>query len=51
MRGAAGRRIAIGGPYAGRLRALEAELAEALRKTLPDDEAEIERVCAARSPS
>ena len=43
MRGAAGRRIAIGGPYAGQLRALEAELAN-LRKTQPDDDPEIERV-------
>lgn len=43
MRGAAGRRIAIGGPYAGQLRALESELAE-LRKTLPDYDPEIERV-------
>ncbi|MFT3850300.1 MAG: YeaH/YhbH family protein [Propionivibrio sp.] len=43
MRGAAGRRIAIGGPYAGQLRALEAELAD-MRKTLPDDNPEVERV-------
>ncbi len=43
MRGAAGRRIAIGGPYAGQLRALEAELAE-MRKTLPEDDPEITRV-------
>ncbi len=43
MRGAAGRRIAIGGPYAGQLRTLEAELAN-LRKTQPDDDPEIERV-------
>lgn len=43
MRGAAGRRIAIGGPYFAQLRALEEELTE-LRKTLPDDDPEIERV-------
>ena len=43
MRGAAGRRIAIGGPYAGQLRALEAELAE-MRKTLSEDDPEITRV-------
>lgn len=43
MRGAAGRRIAIGGPYAAQLRALDKELAE-LRETLPDDDPEVERV-------
>ena len=43
MRGAAGRRIAIGGPYATQMRALEKELAE-LRETLPDDHPEVERV-------
>ena len=43
MRGAAGRRIAIGGPYAAQLRALEKELAE-LRETLPEDDPEVERV-------
>ncbi len=44
MRGAAGRRIAIGGPYGGLLRALEAELKSLLENPLPEDEAEIERV-------
>jgi uncharacterized sporulation protein YeaH/YhbH (DUF444 family) len=43
MRGAAGRRIAIGGPYATQMRALEEELAE-LRETRPESDAEIERV-------
>jgi uncharacterized sporulation protein YeaH/YhbH (DUF444 family) len=43
MRGAAGRRIAIGGPYASQMRALEKELAE-LRETLPDTHPEVERV-------
>jgi uncharacterized sporulation protein YeaH/YhbH (DUF444 family) len=43
MRGAAGRRIAIGGPYASQMRALEKELAE-LRETLPEDHPEVERV-------
>ncbi|MFZ4537105.1 YeaH/YhbH family protein [Propionivibrio sp.] len=43
MRGAAGRRIAIGGPYAGEMRALEEEL-ETLRQTLADDDPEIDRV-------
>ena len=43
MRGAAGRRIAIGGPYAAQLHALEKELA-ALRETLAEDDAEVERV-------
>ena len=43
MRGAAGRRIAIGGPYSSQIRALEKELEE-LRKTLPDTDPEIERV-------
>ncbi len=43
MRGAAGRRIAVGGPYAARLRELQAELDEALRET-PGDPPEIERL-------
>ena len=43
MRGAAGRRIAIGGPYSAQLRSLQAEL-EALCQTLPDDDPEVERV-------
>ena len=43
MRGAAGRRIAIGGPYSAQIRALEKELAE-LRETLPDTHPEVERV-------
>jgi uncharacterized sporulation protein YeaH/YhbH (DUF444 family) len=43
MRGAAGRRFAIGGPYSGQLRVLEAQL-ETLRQTLGDDDPEIERV-------
>ncbi len=43
MRGAAGRRMALGGPYAAQLRALEKELAE-LRETLPEDDPEVERV-------
>ena len=43
MRGAAGRRVAIGGPYASQLRALEKELAELL-ETLPEDDPEVERV-------
>lgn len=43
MRGAAGRRIAIGGPYSVHLRALEAELS-GLRQTLADDHPEVERV-------
>jgi uncharacterized sporulation protein YeaH/YhbH (DUF444 family) len=44
MRGAAGRRIAIGGPYAAQLRALEAELKALLENALPEDESEIERL-------
>ena len=43
MRGAAGRRVAIGGPYLTQLRALEKELAE-LREKLPEDDPEVERV-------
>lgn len=43
MRGAAGRRVAIGGPYLSQLRALEKELAE-LREKLPEDDPEVERV-------
>jgi len=43
MRGAAGRRIAIGGPYAGQLRALEQEL-DGLRQTLADDHPRVEHV-------
>ena len=43
MRGAAGRRIAIGGPYSAQIRALEKELAE-LRETLPDTHPEVERL-------
>lgn len=38
MRGAAGRRIAIGGPWAARMRALQAELDEALAEVPPDEE-------------
>ena len=43
MRSAASRRIAIGGPYGGQLRALEARL-EQLRATLADDDPELERI-------
>lgn len=43
MRGAAGRRVAIGGPYLTQLRALEKELAE-LREQLPEEDPEVERV-------
>lgn len=43
MRGAAGRRIAVGGPYAARLRALMAELEEQKIKLAPDDP-ELERL-------
>ena len=43
MRGAAGRRVAVGGPYATRLRALQAELEQALDE-MPPDQAEIERL-------
>lgn len=39
MRGAAGRRIAVGGPYASQLRLLEAQLAELLKTVSEDDEA------------
>ncbi len=44
MRGAAGRRIAIGGPYAAQLRALKDELKVLLENARPEDEPEIERV-------
>nr|WP_315233477.1 YeaH/YhbH family protein [uncultured Albidiferax sp.] len=43
MRGAAQRRIAVGGPYASQLRALEAQLTE-LRTTRPDDDPEVEQL-------
>lgn len=43
MRGAAGRRIAVGGPYATQLRALLAELDE-LKNKLADDAPELERL-------
>jgi uncharacterized sporulation protein YeaH/YhbH (DUF444 family) len=43
MRGAAGRRIAVGGPYATQLRALLAELDE-LKNKLADDDPELERL-------
>jgi len=43
MRGAAGRRVAVGGPYATRLRALQAELEQALDE-MPVDEAEVGRL-------
>ena len=43
MRGAAGRRIAVGGPYAAQLRALMAELDE-LKNKLADDDPELERL-------
>ena len=43
MRGAAGRRIAIAGPYAGQLRALQQEY-EMLQSQLPADDPELERV-------
>ncbi len=43
MRGAAGRRIAVGGPHAAQLRTLEAELRE-LRKTRAEDDPEIVRL-------
>ncbi|WP_114970294.1 YeaH/YhbH family protein [Rhodoferax ferrireducens] len=43
MRGAAGRRIAVGGPYAAQLRALAAELDEQKNK-LADDDPELERL-------
>ncbi|MBS1156364.1 MAG: hypothetical protein H6R07_2288 [Proteobacteria bacterium] len=44
MRGAAGRRIAIGGPYSGQLRTLEAELKALLENPKPKDQPEIERI-------
>jgi hypothetical protein len=43
MRGAAGRRIAVGGPYAAQLRALTSELDEQQNK-LADDDPELERL-------
>jgi uncharacterized protein len=43
MRGAAGRRIAVGGPYAAQLRLLLAELNE-LEDKLSDDDPEIQRL-------
>jgi uncharacterized sporulation protein YeaH/YhbH (DUF444 family) len=43
MRGAAGRRVAVGGPYTTRLRGLQAELEQALDE-MPADEAEIDRL-------
>ncbi|KAB2924035.1 MAG: YeaH/YhbH family protein [Dechloromonas sp.] len=43
MRGAAGRRVAVGGPYATRLRALQSEL-EAALDDMPVDAAEVERL-------
>jgi len=43
MRGAAGRRVAVGGPYGKRLRALQNELEEAL-DAVPPDEEEIARL-------
>ena len=43
MRGAAGRRVAVGGPYATRLRALQADLEGALDE-MPADAAEVERL-------
>ncbi len=43
MRGAAGRRVAIGGPYAARLRRLQAELESALDQVPPDAE-EVDRL-------
>jgi uncharacterized sporulation protein YeaH/YhbH (DUF444 family) len=43
MRGAAGRRIAVGGPYAAQLRRLLAELSE-IENKLADDDPEIQRL-------
>ncbi|WP_394789021.1 YeaH/YhbH family protein [Rhodoferax sp.] len=43
MRGAAQRRIAVGGPYAAQLRLLEATLTE-LRLTRPDEDPEVEQL-------
>jgi len=43
MRGAVGRRIAVGGPYAAQLRALMAQLDELMDK-LPDDAPEIQHL-------
>ena len=44
MRGAAGRRIAIGGPYAAQLRALEEEKRKLLEDSRPEDDPELERI-------
>jgi uncharacterized sporulation protein YeaH/YhbH (DUF444 family) len=44
MRGAAGRRIAIGGPFAAQLRALEAEKKKLQEEARPDDDPELQRV-------
>jgi len=44
MRGAAGRRIAIGGPYAAQLRALKEELKALLEHARPEDDPELERI-------
>ncbi|WP_263770435.1 YeaH/YhbH family protein [Propionivibrio soli] len=43
MRGAAGRRVALGGPHAIRLRKLQADLDE-LRKTRPEDDVEVQHL-------
>jgi uncharacterized sporulation protein YeaH/YhbH (DUF444 family) len=43
MRGAAGRRVAVGGPYATRLRALQSEL-EAALDDMPLDQPEVDRL-------
>jgi hypothetical protein len=43
MRGAAGRRVAVGGPYATRLRALQSELEAALDE-MPLDQVEVDRL-------
>jgi uncharacterized protein len=44
MRGAAGRRIAIGGPYMAQIRALEAERKLLLEDSRPEDDPELERI-------